>query len=156
MRRAPEVTRGHPAGLGLLVAVAVLGLAFPAVAQIVITPPTVVIAPPPPIVVAAPPPLVVVPTVPTVRYAPALETDVFVYGGRWYYPYHGHWFVGPSYRGPWSPVAFARLPRPVVAVPARYYRVPPGHWKHGGPPGHVKHGGKGGPGDHGHGKGKGH
>ncbi|HZS34372.1 MAG TPA: hypothetical protein VFC42_13445 [Methylomirabilota bacterium] len=97
------------------------------------------IGPPPPIVVAAPPTLVAVPAVPTVSYVPALDVDVFVYGGRWYYAHGGHWFVGPSYRGPWTFVAPARVPRPILAVPVRYYKIPPGHLKHvGGPPGSAK------------------
>jgi hypothetical protein len=98
------------------------------------------IGPPPPIVVAAPPPLVVVPAVPQVLYAPSLQVDVFVFGGRWYYLYGDHWFVGPSHRGPWSPIAIAHVPRPVLAVPVAYYKVPPGHLKHvgAGPPGHAK------------------
>jgi hypothetical protein len=100
---------------------------------------------PPPIVVAAPPPLVVVPGVRVVSYAPALQVDVFVFQGRWYYPHGGHWYVGPGYRGPWKPIAFTALPPAVVAVPPKYYKVPPGHWKHGGPggsPGHARKNGK--------------
>lgn len=98
------------------------------------------IGPPPPIVVAAPPPLVVVPGVPQVHYVPTLGVDVFVFGGRWYYLHGGHWFVGPSHRGPWQPIVIAKVPRPVLAVPVTYYKVPPGHWKQGGggPPGHAK------------------
>jgi hypothetical protein len=98
------------------------------------------IGPPPPIVVAAPPPLVVVPGVPQVHYVPTLSVDVFVFGGRWYYLHEGHWFVGPSHRGPWHPIAVARVPGPVLAVPAAYYKIPPGHWRQvgGGPPGHAR------------------
>jgi hypothetical protein len=49
--------------------------------------------------------------------------------------------VGPSYRGPWTPIAFGKLPPAIVAVPVKYYKIPPGHFKHGekgGPPGHAK------------------
>jgi hypothetical protein len=98
---------------------------------------------PPPIVVVAPPPLVVVPGVPVVSYAPALQVDVFVHQGLWYYPYGGYWYVGHSHRGPWKPIAFAAVPSAVVAVPVKYYKIPPGHLKHGGPggpPGHKKNG----------------
>ncbi len=107
--------------------------------------------PPPPVVVAAPPPLVVVPGVPVVQYAPSLQVDLFFHDHRWYYPHGGYWYVGPSFRGPWTPIPFAKLPRPIVAVPVRYYKVPPGHLKHrehGGPPGHEPGKGKG--------KGRGH
>jgi hypothetical protein len=115
--------------MGALVT-ALLGVVTEAVADV-----NVNIGVPPPIVVAATPPLVVVPGVPVVSYAPALQVDVFVHNGVWYYPYGGHWYAGPSYRGPWRPVAFAALPPAVVAVPVRYYKVPPGHLKHGGPGG---------------------
>jgi len=102
--------------------------------------------PPPPIVVAAPPALVVVPGIPVVQYAPALQVDVFFHEHRWYYPHGGYWYVGPSYRGPWTPVPFVKLPHAIVAVPVQYYKIPPGHLKHGekgGPPGHAKGKGKG-------------
>jgi hypothetical protein len=100
--------------------------------------------PPPPIVVPAAPALVVVPGLPVVQYAPTFQVDVFVHEHRWYYPHGGYWYVGPSYRGPWTPIAFAKLPAAIVAVPVTYYKIPPGH---------LKHADKGG--DQGHGKGKG-
>jgi hypothetical protein len=87
------------------------------------------IGPPPPVVLAAPPPLVVVPGVPVVSYAPSAQIDLFVFERQWYYAHGGHWWVGPSYRGPWVLVGPGRLPHPIVAVPARYYKVPPGHLK---------------------------
>lgn len=102
--------------------------------------------PPPPIVVAAPPPLVVVPGVPVVQYAPSLQVDLFFHEHRWYYPHGGYWYVGPSYKGPWTPIPSVQLPAAIVAVPVRYYKIPPGHLKHlekGGPPGHAKGKGKG-------------
>ena len=101
---------------------------------------------PPPIVVAAPPPLVVVPGLSIVQYAPSLHVDLFFHEKRWYYPHGGYWYVGASYKGPWSPIAFAKLPRAIVAVPVKYYKIPPGHLKQlgkGGPPGHAKGKGKG-------------
>jgi hypothetical protein len=101
--------------------------------------------PPPPIVIPAPPPLVVVPGIPVVQYAPSLQVDLLFYEHRWYYPHGGYWYVGPSYRGPWTPIAFAKLPPPVVAVPVQYYKIPPGHLKQaakGGPPGHGRGKGK--------------
>jgi hypothetical protein len=98
------------------------------------------IGPPPPVVLAAPPPLVVVPGVPVVSYVPSVQVDLFVYQSQWYYSHGGHWWVGPSYRGPWVLVGPGRLPQPIVGVPVRYYKVPPGHLKHmeGPPPGHGK------------------
>lgn len=99
------------------------------------------IGPPPPIVLAAPPPLVVVPGVPVVSYAPSIQVDLFFFDRRWYYSHGGYWYVGPSYQGPWVVVAPGRLPPPILAVPVRYYKVPPGHLKKfegGGPPGHAR------------------
>lgn len=97
--------------------------------------------PPPAIVLSAPPPLVVVPGTP-VYYAPSLSLNFFAYSGRYYRHHNGAWFMASSYAGPWSFIAVERVPRPVLTVPATYYKVPPGHLKGGGgrPPwaGHGK------------------
>jgi len=85
--------------------------------------------PPPPIVLPAPPALVVVPGVTIVKYAPSAGMDLFFHENRWYYSHGGYWYGGPSYRGPWMGVPFAKLPPPIVAVPVKYYKVPPGHLK---------------------------
>jgi len=66
-----------------------------------------------------------------VYYAPAVPVDLFFYGGRYYRVHRDAWFSAPRYDGPWHHVAYARVPRPVIAVPARYYKVPPGHWRRG-------------------------
>jgi hypothetical protein len=96
--------------------------------------------PPPPIVVAAPPRLVVVPGTP-VSYAPGVSFNFFAYGGRYYTHHDGAWFVSATYGGPWTFVAVERVPRPVLAVPVTYYKVPPGHAKkHGGSPAAAGHG----------------
>jgi hypothetical protein len=104
------------------------------------------IGPPPPVVLVAPPPLVIVPGVPAVSYAPSVQVDLFFFQKQWYSSHGAHWWAGPTYRGPWVIVAPGRLPPPIVAVPVRYYKVPPGHLKdfEGQGPGHGK--GKG----HGH------
>jgi len=104
-------------------------------------PPTVVITPPrPPVVVVAPPQLVVVPGSP-VFYAPAASINFFAYGGRYYTFHDGAWFVATTYGSPWVTIAPTRVPRPVLAVPVAYYRIPPGHAKkHGCPPGLAKQG----------------
>src|SRR6185295_14237751 len=92
-------------------------------------PPTVVITPPrPPVVVVTPPQLVVVPGSP-VFYAPSASMNFFAYGGRYYSFHEGAWFVAPTYGAPWVAVAPAKVPRPVLAVPVTYYKVPPGHAK---------------------------
>ena len=104
-------------------------------------PPTVVITPPrPPVVVAAPPQLVVVPGSP-VFYAPSASMNFFAYGGRYYTFHEGAWFVATTYGSPWVSIAPAKVPRPVLAVPVTYYKVPPGHEKKMGcPPGLAKQG----------------
>ena len=98
--------------------------------------------PPPPIVVAGPPQLVVVPGSP-VFYAPSLSVNFFAYGGRYYTFHEGAWFWARSHRGPWVFVAPERVPRPVLAVPVAYYKVPPGHMKHAGGPHGRDHGHRG-------------
>jgi hypothetical protein len=85
--------------------------------------------------------------VPAVSYVPSVQVDLFFFQHQWYYAHGGHWWVGPSYKGPWVIVGPGRLPRHIVAVPVRYYKVPPGHLKklEGGPPGHGKGKGRGRP-----------
>jgi hypothetical protein len=92
---------------------------------------------PPPIAIEAPPPLVVVPNSP-VYYAPSLPYNFFYYDGLYYVFHEGSWFSSVSAHGPWGFVP--RVPRPVLAVPVGYYRVPPGHWKKHGPPPWAGHG----------------
>jgi len=88
---------------------------------------------PPRIVLAAPPPVVVVPNTP-VSYVPSVNFNLFVYSGRYYTFHDGAWFQATSHSGPWAFIATERVPRPVVAVPVTYYKVPPGHAKKMGPP----------------------
>ena len=104
------------------------------------------VPPPPSFVIEAPPRLVVVPRAPQVRYAPDLPYNYFAYGGRYYTLHDDAWFVAPSYGGPWTYIERPRVPRYVLGVPTRYYRVPPrvvyyreGHrHPHGMPPGQAK------------------
>jgi hypothetical protein len=77
----------------------------------------------------APPHLVVVPASP-VMYAPAVAANYFFYGGQYYVFTNGGWYVGPRHNGPWVVVAPEFIPRPILAVPVRYYRTPPPEWKH--------------------------
>lgn len=90
--------------------------------------------------IGSPPPLVVVPGMP-VYYAPSLSVNFFAYGGRYYTYSNGAWFVATTYSGPWTFTAVGQVPKPVLAVPAAYYKVPPGHLKKGGgPPPWAGHG----------------
>lgn len=132
------------AGLSLMAASPVaadgvrIGISVPVPA-----PPTVVITPPrPPVVVVAPPQLVVVPGSP-VFYAPGAGMNFFAYAGRHYTFHEGAWFVATTHGSPWVAIAPAKVPRPVLAVPVAYYKIPPGHAKklgHGCPPGLAKQG----------------
>ena len=89
------------------------------------------------ITLPAPPALVVVPETP-VMYAPRVGANYFFYGGRYYVFAKSAWYVGARYNGPWVFVAPEFVPRPILAVPVRYYRHAPGEWRHakreGAPP----------------------
>src|SRR3989442_5015872 len=106
--------------LGAVVLAAVMGAAGSAAAQV-----SVNIG----INVPAPPHLVVVPATP-VMYAPAVEANYFFYGRQYYVFTNGGWYVAPRYNGPWVVVAPEFIPRPILAVPVRYYRAPPAEWRH--------------------------
>lgn len=114
-------------------------------------------APPPVVALPGPPGIVAVPGVPAVSYAPQVSFNLFAYGGQYYTYDNGNWFLAPTYGQPWAYVPREHVPRQVLAVPVRYYRVPPGHWnhEHGHPHGHH-HGDEHGHGNHGHGHGQGH
>src|SRR2546428_11888162 len=88
---------------------------------------------PPRIVLAAPPPAAVVPNT-AVSYVPSVNFNLFVYSGRYYTFHDRSWFQATSHSGPWAFIATERDPRPVVALPVTYYKVPPGHAKKMGPP----------------------
>ena len=77
----------------------------------------------------APPAFQVVPGTP-VEYAPAVSNNnYFQYGGRYYVFTDGTWYVSSRYNGPWTYVAPAYVPRPLLTVPVRYYHAPPSHWR---------------------------
>ena len=86
------------------------------------------VPPPPPVVIEAPPPLVVVPRSP-VYYAPQLPYNYFYFGGRYYTFHDGAWFSAVSFGGPWGFISIGHVPPPILAVPVRYYNVPPRHWR---------------------------
>jgi hypothetical protein len=116
--------------LGFLVAASLT--AAPASAQVSVN----VNIGPPPIIFHAPPRVVVVPKTP-VAYVPDTTYNVFLYQDRYWSFHEGHWFLASSHRGPWVTVNIGQVPQPLLGVPVRYYKVPPGHAKHG----HWKAGG---------------
>lgn len=77
----------------------------------------------------SPPPLVAVPASP-VMYAPSVNGNFFFYQGGYYVFRRGAWYMAPRHDGPWGVVAPEFVPRPLLFVPVRYYRVPPPEWKH--------------------------
>ncbi len=127
--------------------------------QIGPTPPPLVIVPQPVVVTPGPPP-------PPVYYAPSVAYNYFVYQNVHYVYNEGRWFRGRHHNGPWTAIAIAQVPRPILAVPIEHYHARPAHWKQHGPPpwkyerererewrhdrgrGHDK--------NHGHGGGRGH
>jgi len=109
---------------------------------------------PPPVIFHSPPRVVAVPRTP-VYYVPDTTYNVFVHD-RTYWSFHdGAWFHATSHGGPWAYVPVERVPGPVLAVPVKYYKVKPGHARHGDgesqghgkgrgrgdcPPGHARQG----------------
>jgi hypothetical protein len=83
--------------------------------------------------IGAPPQLVVVPGLP-VQYSPAVPANYFVYGGYYYLFHQGTWFYSHHHNGPWVGLAIHQVPRPLLRVPVKYYKTPPGHAKKAGPP----------------------
>lgn len=126
-RRRMKASMRIPSRIAALAALA--WLASPARAADVHVGINIGVPPPPVIALPSPPPLVVVPTTPAVRYAPGVDVNLFFYGGRYYTFHRGAWFVAPLFSGPWVHVPRPRVPHALLVVPARYYRVPPGHWR---------------------------
>lgn len=97
------------------------------------------IGPPPPPLVVVPGPVVVAPgppgpPPPPVYYAPNLPYNYFVYRHVYYLYHGGRWFRARRYDGPWTAIAIAQVPRPILAVPSEHYRNRPAHWEQHGPP----------------------
>jgi hypothetical protein len=111
----------------LIVGMAILGFALftePATADVSVN----INVGPPPVIFSAPPRVVVIPRTP-VAYAPDTSYNVFVYGGRYFSFHDGAWFLAASHGGPWTLVPAEHVPRPLLAVPVKYYKIPPGHMK---------------------------
>jgi hypothetical protein len=81
------------------------------------------------------PALAVVPGT-SVYYSPHVSYNYFAYGKHFYLYHDEMWLRAGSHNGPWTVIALEQVPRPILAVPVKYYKAPPEHWKkkHGPPP----------------------
>ncbi len=92
----------------------------------------------------SPPRVLIVPGT-QVYTVPSASYNVFVYSGHYYSFHHGSWFHAARHGAAWTPVALHAVPAPVRAVPAKHWKIPPGHPDHERvervcPPGHAKKG----------------
>jgi hypothetical protein len=90
--------------------------------------------PSPPPVVLAPPPVAVLAGTP-VHHVPSASFNLFVYDSRYYSFHNETWFVAAGPRRPWAVLAAESVPRPVLELPVRHYKIPPGTGKKMGPAG---------------------
>ena len=93
--------------------------------------------PPPPVVAFPGPPSVVIVPHTRVYYVPEGAYDMYRFGPYWYIDRDGYWYRSRDYGGPFTVVAFADVPRPIVALPPHYHHHP--LRPRGGPPGHLRH-----------------
>ena len=117
------------------------------------------LGPTPPPMVVVPAPVGVVPGVPApppVYYAPNLPYNYFVYQKAHYLYQEGRWYRGRHYNGPWTAIAIAQVPRPILAVPVQHYHNRPATWAHHGPPPWAQERERERHEDHGRGHGQGH
>lgn len=117
------------AAMGLAMLVLVAGPALADSISIGINTPSVSLG----LNIGSPPPLVLVPKT-HVYYAPSVPHNYFVYEGYYYVFHEGRWFYSHHYNGPWMGLTIHQVPRPLLAVPVTYYKIPPGHAKKYGPP----------------------
>lgn len=83
---------------------------------------------PPPVPPQVHPQWTPVPGAKGVEHAPNLGTDLFRYGGGYYYLHEGRWYHGKRTRGPWTRTR--TLPRVFYRIEAPYFKTPPG-WAKG-------------------------
>jgi hypothetical protein len=72
-----------------------------------------------------------------VQYAPAVGINLFSYAGEFFVFSNGGWYVGAGHNGPWTQLPPQYVPRPILAVPVRFYHERPrewAHWRHEAPP----------------------
>lgn len=101
----------------LIAALALLGAALPASAQVGIS-----------ISINAFPSLQVIPGYP-VYYAPGLDYNYFFYDGLYWVYQDDNWYSSPWYDGPWDAVDPFAVPVFMLQVPVRYYRRPPVYFR---------------------------
>jgi hypothetical protein len=114
--------------LALLLIALSVGASGPADAgdvNITIGAPAVVVAPP---IITTAPRLVVVPGS-AVYTAPAVDFNVFVFGGKYWSHHNDVWFVARRPGAQWTRVAMTAVPLEVRGVPVNYYKVKPKHAK---------------------------
>ena len=75
-----------------------------------------------------PPPLVPIPGT-VIMYAPATPANYFYFVDQYWVFTHGRWHTSSGFNGPWVIVAPAYVPRPLLRVPVRYFRLPPREWR---------------------------
>ena len=80
----------------------------------------------PGLVISAPPAMVVIPGT-YVYYPPDVGVNIFFYGGYWYRPYRGQWFISAGYNGPWGSIAIQSVPGVLINLPSHYRHVYPGY-----------------------------
>ncbi len=81
------------------------------------------VPPPPTVVFESEPNVVLVPRT-RVYYVPGLDYDLYRYGDNWYVNRDGYWYRSSSYRGPFAPVVYERVPRSIVVIPRQYHHHP--------------------------------
>jgi len=75
-----------------------------------------------------PPALVPVPGT-GVMYGPGVPANYFFHDGQYFVFVGRAWYASAGYDGPWVVVAPEFVPRAILTVPVRYYRVPPPEWR---------------------------
>ncbi len=74
--------------------------------------------------VYAPAPPAVYAPAPPVYYAPQPVVEAVFYGGYWYRPSNGNWFISARAGGPWTFVGIDRVPYAVISGPVLMHRAP--------------------------------
>ena len=80
----------------------------------------------------APGPPVVYAPAPPAYYAPAPVPGAMFYGGFWYRPSNGNWFVSAQAGGPWSMISVEYVPYAVISGPVMMHRIPERSYGYGG------------------------